>query len=100
MPAVFLTCLIVSLSSVMNSMAPMRYSAFLVLTPEYLRSEEKAIISVILGKSSVRRFLGLFRKVFFKAVMVAFSAVWLVRMASRAARNDFSTGVGEVDGFS
>ncbi len=64
-----------------------------MMMPEYLRSELKGMISTILANSPVRRFLGLFRNVCFKALTVAFSDVWLLRMAARGLRSDFRAGV-------
>ncbi len=49
--------------------------------------------SVILANSLVGRNLALLRNVCLKALMVAFSEVWLLRMAARGLRSDFNSGV-------
>ena len=46
-------------------------------------------ISVILPISSVGSFLAVFRNFLFKALTVAFSLVWWLRMAFKALRSDF-----------
>ena len=64
----------------------MRSSDLGVLMPEYLRSEEKGMISTL---SFISRFLAVLRSFCFKAALVALSAVEWLRMAVNAASRAF-----------